>query len=371
MIYRKFKDIELSTLGMGNMRLPHKPVKDEKGELDWEESSKIIDYAIENGVNYFDTAHVYNNTESEACLGYCLKKHDRSKFYIATKFNIGACKDYKGMFEAQLERLQTDYIDFYLIHCILDNNIDEYLTSGAVEYFLEQQKLGRIKYLGFSSHAGVATLTRFVDHHAWDFAQLQVNYYDWMYGSTQAEYKVLEERNIPLVVMEPVRGGRLAELTQLTEAMLKEAHPEWTIPSWALRFVRSLPNVHVVLSGMSTMDQIIDNVKTFADDTPFTEEDKALLLDVCEKFHDQIVVPCTGCRYCTDGCPMQINIPEFLKIYNSYKTQGGWALHQAKNVETEGQPGDCIGCGACMGHCPQSIQIPDYLHLLAEALEKM
>lgn len=368
MIYKKFKDIEISTLGMGNMRLPHKPARDEKGELDWEESQKIIDYAIEHGVNYFDTAHVYNNTESESCVGHCLKKHDRSKFYIATKFNIGACKDYKGMFEAQLERLQTDYIDFYLIHCILDNNIDEYFESGAVDYFLEQQKLGRIKYLGFSSHASVKTLTRFADHHAWDFAQLQINYYDWMYGSTKEEYKVLEERNIPTVVMEPVRGGRLATLTPATEAILKEAHPEWSIPSWALRFVKSLPNVQVTLSGMSTMDQIIDNVATFSDETPFTEEDKKILLDVCEKFHDQIVVPCTGCRYCTDGCPMQINIPEFLKIYNTFKTQGAWALNQVDKVESEGKPGDCIGCGACMGHCPQSIQIPDYLHLLAEAV---
>lgn len=371
MIKKAFKDIELSTLGMGNMRLPKKAVRDEKGEIDWAEAGKIIDYAMEHGVNYFDTAHVYNNTESESCLGECIHKYPRDSYYLATKFFIGACKDYKMMFESQLKRLQTDYIDFYLIHCVLDGNYDEYVNSGCIEYFLEQKKLGRIKYLGFSSHAGVATLEKFADLQDWDFAQIQLNYFDWKYGSTEKEYEILTSRNIPVVVMEPVRGGRLSNLTPETEAMLKKAHEDWSISAWALRFVKSLPNVQVVLSGMSTMDQIIDNVNTFSDPYEFSEADKALLFEACDKFKNQVQVPCTACRYCTDGCPMQINIPEFLKVYNDYKVNGQGALQGAKRVESEGQPSDCIKCYACTGHCPQSIQIPDLMEALAEAIAKM
>lgn len=367
---KKFQDIELSCLGMGNMRLPKKAVRDEQGEIDWDKSQEILDYAMAHGINYYDTAHVYNNGESESCVGHCMKKHPRDKFYLATKFNIGADPDYKKVFAEQLARLQTDYIDFYLIHCIMDSNVDKYIESGAIEYFLEQQKLGKIKYLGFSSHASVASLTKFADHHKWDFAQLQINYYDWMYGATKEEYKVLDEREIPIMVMEPVRGGRLASLTDETNKILQDAHPDWSVPAWALRFVASLPRVQVVLSGMSNMEQIIDNVKTFSDDVPFTEEDRKLLFDTCDKFRSQLLIPCTGCRYCTDGCPMQINIPEYLKVYNNFKVNGGGALNAYSRVESEGTPDQCINCGACMGHCPQNIQIPTYIQALAAAVAK-
>lgn len=350
---------------MGNMRLPQKAGGTPE-EIDYEKSQEIIDYAMANGINYYDTAYVYQNGASETFLGHAMKKYKREDFYLATKFNIQANPDYKGVFQTQLDRLQTDYIDFYLIHCLLDNNIDDYISSGAIEYFLEQKKLGKIKYLGFSSHASLETLEKFADHHHWDFAQLQINYFDWNYGNTKAEYKILDDRKIPCIVMEPVRGGRLASLTPEADSLLKAAHPDWSIASWALRFVKSLPNVVVTLSGMSNMEQIIDNVATFSSKEEFSKNDEEVLFKACDMFRSQVRVPCTECRYCTPECPMNISIPEFLKVYNAYKVDGPNALGRLKDIESDGKPADCIGCGACTKHCPQSIPIPDLMKELAE-----
>lgn len=367
MIYKPFADIQLSRLGLGNMRLPALNPTDPKSPIDWPAAHAIMDKALADGINYFDTAYVYNGGESERCVGEGMKKHPRDSFCLATKFNYRANPDYKAVFEEQLERLQTDYIDFYLIHCLMDSNIDDYLNCGCIDYFLEQKKLGRIRYLGFSSHASVETLTRFADHHQWDFAQLQINYFDWNYAATKEEYRVLDERNIPIMVMEPVRGGRLAQLTPEAEKLLKDAHPDWSIASWALRFVRTLPRVQVILSGMSNMAQMEDNLATFSDPEELSEQDMATLMKACELFHSSLVVPCTGCRYCTEDCPMQINIPEYLKVYNAFKTGGGNPKAMLAEVESEGKFTDCVGCGACTGHCPQSIDVPG---IMAELKEK-
>lgn len=368
MKYKAFKDVNLSTLGMGNMRLPSTNPKVPNAPIDWEKSHEILAYAYENGINYYDTAYVYNNGESERCLGAGMKRFPRESFYYADKYHVIANPDYKAVFEEQLERLQTDYIDFYLIHCILDDNVDTYLTNGCIEYFLEQKEKGRIKYLGFSSHAGLEALEKFANHHQWDFAQLQINYFDWTYGNTAKEYQILEERQIPIMVMEPVRGGRLAALTPDAEKLLKDAHPDWSIASWALRFVKSLPMVQVTLSGMSDMDQMIDNVNTFADEDGLNEEEKELLMKALDLFHTQVKVPCTECRYCTSDCPKQINIPEFLKLYNKLKLDGNWGLKEmVEGVESAGKPKDCIGCGLCTKHCPQNIHIPQAMKELAEA----
>jgi len=365
---KAFKDISLSRLGMGNMRLPRKPGDGPEKEIDWEESERMLDYAIANGINYFDTAYVYDKGESEKCVGHCLKKHPRDSFYIATKFNINY-PAYEKVFEEQLSRLQTDYIDFYLMHCLLDNNIDKYIESGAIEYFLEQKKQGRIRYLGFSSHAGVETLKRFADLGCWDFAQLQINYYDWNYSRTAEEYKVLEEHNIPIMVMEPVRGGRLADLTPEANAILKAAKPDWSIASWALRFVMSKPQVQVILSGMSDMDQLKDNIATFSDTYEMTDEDHDTLQRACNEFRKAVFAPCTACRYCCEGCPAQINIPEYLKVYNNYKLQGGWALRNIDSIVSDGKPADCISCGQCTSKCPQNINIPELIAELAGAVK--
>lgn len=354
MIRKPFKDIELSTLGLGCMRFPMM----DKDHIDYEKAHAVMEHAYQSGINYYDTAHVYQGGDSERCLGMWMKNHPRDSIYIATKFNVDATEDYKTTFEQQLQRLQTDHIDFYLIHCLTDGNVDKYIDGGAVEFFKKQKELGRITYLGFSSHASVATLTRFVEYHSWDFAQIQMNYFDWVNGSTAKEYEVLEAHNIPIVVMEPVRGGRLASLTDEVEAMLKAAHSDWSMASWALRFVKSHPQVQVVLSGMSDLAQLNDNLATFSDPTALTAEEEALVLKAGELFKKQLQVPCTACRYCTPECPMEIDIPAFLKLYNTYKVDGPWALERMDCVESVGKPWDCIGCGACAGHCPQSIDIP-------------
>ena len=367
MNYKNFNDIQLSRLGLGNMRLPSTNPNDPQAPIDWPWAHKLMKLAFDSGINYFDTAYVYQKGESERCVGEGIKQFNREDIYIATKYNVGANPDYKAVFAEQLERLQTDYIDFYLIHCLMDNNLETYLNDGSIDYFLKMKEEGKIRYLGFSSHASVETLEKFASHHQWDFAQLQINYFDWVFSSTSEEYKVLEDKNIPIMVMEPVRGGRLASLPEDVEAMLKEAHPEWSIPSWALRFVKSLPQVQVVLSGMSTLDQVTDNVNTFSDDYEFTEADREVLFEAARLFKKSVSVPCTGCRYCTDDCPMKINIPEYLKAYNVMKVDGANSAKSMMNkIESEGTPSDCIGCGACMGHCPQGIDIPSVMAELKE-----
>lgn len=364
---RKFQTITLSRLGMGNMRLPSDKPGVPDAPINWEKAHELINCALAQGINYFDTAYVYNNGESERCVGAALSRHPRERYCLATKYAIRANPDYRAVFEEQLARLQTDYIDFYLLHCLTDENLEQYLTSGCIEYFEELKRQGKIRYFGFSSHASPETLQKMAAHRAWDFAQLQLNYYDWKFSRTREEYEILTRQGIPVVVMEPVRGGRLAALTPETEAMLKAAHPDWSIASWALRWVRRLPNVQVILSGMSDMEQLRDNVATFECEEPLSDGDEALLMEVCEKFRAQVVVPCTQCRYCCDGCPAQINIPEYLRAYNAGKVEGAWAAAgiMAK-IESAGKPADCTACGTCVHRCPQGINVPEIMSALAK-----
>lgn len=362
MIFKPFQNIQLSTLGLGCMRFPMK----DKEHIDYEKAHAVMERAYQNGVNYYDTAWIYQAGDSERCLGAWLKNHPRDSVYITSKYHVLANPNYEEVFAQSLERLDTDYIDFYLIHSLGDNTLDTYLTNGCIEYFLKQKELGKIKYLGFSSHSSPETLARFADHHAWDFAQIQMNYYDWVYGTAAREYKILEERNIPIMVMEPVRGGKLAALTPDAEALLKNAHPDWSVASWALRFVKSHPQIQVVLSGMSNLQQMDDNVATFSDPYVFTARDEKTVLDAGALFKSQIHVPCTECRYCVPECPKGINIPAFLKRYNAYKINGPWELDNLDKVESEGMPWDCVACGACTGHCPQNIDIPAIMAELAE-----
>lgn len=362
-----FQGITLSRLGLGNMRLPSDNPGTPNASINWERAHELINRALAQGINYFDTAYVYNGGDSERCVGAALSKHPRESYYLATKYAIRASSDYQAVFEEQLSRLQTDYIDFYLLHALSDGNLEQYLTSGCIDYFEEQQRQGRIKYFGFSSHASPETLQKMAERRNWDFAQLQVNYFDWQFARTKEEYEILTRRGIPVMVMEPVRGGRLAALTPETEAELKAAHPDWSMASWALRWVRTLPNVQVILSGMSNLEQLQDNLATFESMEPFSDQDEALLMDVCEKFRSQIVVPCTACRYCCDGCPAQINIPEYLNAYNASKVKRAMEARSIlEKIETVGKPKDCVACGACTRCCPQGIDIPEIMKALAK-----
>ncbi len=363
---KKFQSITLSRLGMGNMRLPLR--NDLEGSpIDREKAQQIIDCAMENGVNYYDTAYVYNSGDSEKFLGEAMGKYPRDSFYLATKFNIGANPDYKQVFRQQCERCGTDHFDFYLVHAVMDHNYKKYEESGCIEYFKELKRQGKIKYLGFSNHSSPQTLKYFRDLYDWDFIQLQLNYYDWKYGTAKEEYEICTEKNIPVIVMEPVRGGRLADLTPEANSLLKAAHPEWSIASWAFRWVRSLEGVQVVLSGMSNMEQIKDNIGTFNSEQALSEKDISTLMQACDMFRNQMQIPCTKCRYCCDDCPAKIDIPAVLMIYNNYKLSGDWILDGLRKSEKPG-PLNCVGCKKCVGHCPQSIKIPD---IMAELKEKL
>lgn len=368
MEYGQVKKLSLSRLGMGNMRLP--VVGDKRGApIDKDRAQEIIDYAISNGVNYFDTAYVYHNGESEEFLGKALSKYPRDSYHLATKYFIAADRDYKKVFETQLKRLQTTYVDFYLIHGISDANYQKYLDCGCIEYLKEQKKNGRIKYLGFSSHASPQNLKVFADSEKWDFAQIQLNYFDWNFDTTKEEYDILAERDLPIIVMEPVRGGRLASLTPEAEAPLKAVHSDWSMASWAFRWIKTLPQVKVVLSGMSTLEQIIDNVATFSDSIALNKKETELLFESCRLFKKQIQVPCTSCRYCCDSCPSHIEIPQYLNLYNQYKVDGPYALMRFGAIESQGKPYDCISCGVCTSKCPQDINVPEKMSALCTALE--
>ena len=369
MIYSDFKGIKLSRLGMGNMRLPSLGEDKWNSPINYPESHKMMETALKGGVNYFDTAYVYQNGDSERCVGQGMKGFPRDSFYLATKFNYRANPDYKAVFEEQLKRLQTDHIDFYLLHCLLESNIDDYLNCGCIEYFEQMKKEGKIRYLGFSNHASPETLRRFADTHSWDFAQIQMNYLDWEFSTAEEEYNILTERNIPVVVMESVRGGRLSSLTPELDAKLKEAQPDWSVSSWAFRWLMTHENVIVMLSGMSTMEQVEDNLKTFNDGRALTKEQSDFLIDIAHKFKEGFSVPCTACRYCTPNCPQQLDIPAMLKVYNDYKYERRWDRGAFKDYDTDKLPSNCVGCGTCTEHCPQKIDIPSYMTKLAKLNE--
>jgi len=369
MIYKDYKGEPISRLGMGAMRLPTKGDVGRGGPIDYERSADIIDYALKHGINYIDTAYVYGG--SEEFLGSVIPKYDRSSFKIASKYMSGANPDYKAVFEEQLRRLHTDYIDFYLMHGIMnEQGVSDYIGRGCLEYFIEQKKAGRIKQLGFSSHAPIPVLKKMIESYdGWDFAQIQLNYLDWTMQDSKGQYEVLTEAGIPVIVMEPVRGGRLASLSPAADALLKEAHPDWSIASWAFRWLLRLDNVQVILSGMSTMEQMVDNVATFDNGGPLSDEDAAILEKACDLFRNEINVPCTACRYCCDDCPMNIEIPEVLKVYNRMKLDGPMSIFGLFAINPG--PKDCVGCGACAGHCPQHIDVPQIMAELADQLNKM
>ena len=365
---RHGKSVALSTLGLGNMRLPTK-MEGDKAVIDRVAASALVDVAMQGGINYFDTAYVYHGGESEDFLGEALvSRYPRDSFFLADKFHIKLCgSDYESVFEEQLRRLRTDRIDFYLIHSVVDDTVDEYLSSGCIEYFEKQRTLGRITYLGFSSHAKPEGLRRFADAYDWDFAQIQINYLDHTLTRAAEQYAILREREIPIVVMEPVRGGRLAHLNDRADAFLRNKHPEWSIPAWALRYVANLDGVQVVLSGMSNEAQLVENMATFSDAEPYlTEKDEKDLFEALEMFRGDISVPCTACRYCVDDCPVGIDIPKMLEIYNAYRLDGAYKLKRALKGEAPSFR-DCLSCGACAVSCPQRIDISEKMAEMTQA----
>ena len=370
MIYRKFQDLDISMLGFGLMRLPVK----EDNSIDEELTAEMVDYAMKHGVNYYDTAVPYHNGMSEKVIGKILKNYPRESFYLADKFPghaIAEKYDPAETFEIQLRKCQIDYFDFYLLHNVYENSLKTYEDPrwGIYDYFIEQKIQGRIRHLGFSSHADLPTLKYILDKYGKDmeFCQLQLNYFDWTVQKGKEKYDMVTSYGLPVIIMEPVRGGKLAKLP---ENVMAELGGERSTASYALRWTQGLDNVFTVLSGMSDMEQMMDNVEAFEKEDPLSAEEENIIMAAAEAMKNEI--PCTACRYCTQSCPMELDIPDLLFKYNQIRADSGFTIKMQLDAYPEDkQPSACIGCGACMEMCPQKIQIPDELEAFTEALKKI
>lgn len=367
MIYRDFCGKKLSALGMGCMRFPMNPDKKDDGDIDEIATARLIDLALKSGINYFDTAWGYHNGNSEPLVGKILEKYKRDSFYLATKFpgyDLGNMGKAKEIFEKQLERCRVNYIDFYLIHNVCEKNFEHYLNDekyGDFSYFVKQKEEGRIKHLGFSIHGSLEILKRFLDAYEKhiDFVQIQLNYLDWNFQDAKSKVELLNSKNIPIWVMEPVRGGKLAVLDEKYTDKLSAFRKNESAPSWAFRFLQSVPGVTMVLSGMSNEQQLLDNIKTFSDDKPLSEGEFKLLLSIGDDMVGKKSLPCTSCNYCTSYCPKGLNIPWFTKLYNEHCfTDADFIAPMAlSSLSSESHPSACIGCKACEAVCPQKIDI--------------
>lgn len=373
MIYKNFKEEKLSLLGFGTMRLP----LNAEGRIDEPQVEEMVKYAIDNGVNYFDTAYPYHDGESERVIGRILSKYPRESYFLADKFpGHQIFEDYtpQRFFEEQLERCQVEYFDFYLLHNVYEKSINTYKDSKwkIVDYLLEQKKNGRIKHLGFSSHGSREVMKEIIDYcqGELEFCLIQLNYLDWTLQGAKEKYEMLTEMGIPVWVMEPVRGGKLAKLDPEQETLLKEKRPEESIPAWGFRFLQDLPNVHMVLSGMSATEHMRDNVKTFEEYKPLTEEERQMLFDIAESMKES--VPCTNCQYCVSGCTKGLEIPKLISIYNELKfVPTVNASMRIEAMDVEKQPNACISCGKCTRVCPQGIDIPKIMKELPELMKKL
>ena len=377
MLYRDFKGERLSRLGFGAMRLPC--VDGDNARPDQAAVDQMVDYAIEHGVNYFDTAWGYHAGNSEVVLGRSLARHPRDSFYLADKFpgydlsNMGKVKE---IFERQLEKTGAGYFDFYLFHNVCEMNVDGYLdpANGILDYLLEQKRAGRIRHLGFSAHGAIPVMERFLEAYGkeMEFCQIQLNYLDWEFQDARGKVELLTRWGLPVWVMEPVRGGKLAQITEAEAARLHELRPDESKVAWAFRFVQGVPEVCVTLSGMSNLDQLRENVATFSEERPLGEEERQALQEVVDDLLGRGTVPCTACRYCTSHCPMGLDIPKLLELYNeAIVTGGSGGFIPSMFVGTlpeDKRPSACVRCGSCAAVCPQQIDIPGTLADFAEKL---
>lgn len=364
MIYRDFQDLKLSGLGLGMMRLP--VVEGNETVIDEEAAVEVIDYAYKNGINYFDTAWGYHGGNSELIAGKYLSRYPRESYYLASKFpgyDVSNMDKVEEIFEKQLEKCRTPYFDFYLFHNVYEGNIEEYLNPefGIMEYLLKQKKAGRIRHLGFSAHGSLEVIRRFLDAYGehMEFCQLQLNYLDWHFQNAKEKAELVQREGIPVWVMEPLRGGRLARASEDMAEELRKLRPEETVPAWAFRFLQTVPGVTMVLSGMSNMEQLKANIETWQEDKPLTEAELDTLVRLADEEVKKGGVPCTACHYCTSHCPQELPIPELLALYNEHKFTGGGFLApmRIRNMPEEKRPSNCVGCRSCEQVCPQQIEI--------------
>ncbi len=361
---RKFKDTEVSLLGLGTMRLPCKTsLKREKNPLiDYKKGQELVDIAYKNGVNYYDTAYMYHVGKSEKFIGTALRKYPRDSYFLADKLPIWMCpkkSDMEKIFKKQLDRTGAGYFDFYLLHSLKKDSFERCEKFGAYDFLTEMKKQGKIKNIGFSFHGSVDDLREIVAAHKWDFAQIQMNYLDWKNQDAETQYDILTKAGIPVIVMEPVRGGKLADLPDEVEEMFKKNEPDKSVASWAIRFVASHSNVITILSGMNSVEQLNDNLSTLTDFKEFSEKEFKICENAAAILNKNDVIPCTGCDYCAD-CPKEVKISSIFSAYNKVKTgeltkEEGKALYNKIDVNAS----ECIRCCKCSDHCPQAIDIPD------------
>lgn len=370
MQYFDFKDLKLSALGFGAMRLP--VIDGDDNVIDEPTTLKMVDYAYEHGVNYFDTAWGYHGGNSERVIGRALSRYPRESFYLADKFpgyDVTNFGKHEEIFAEQLERCGVDHFDFYLLHNVCELNIEQYLDDekyGTLSFYAEQVRAGRIGHLGFSTHGNYDTFMRFLEAYGdlMEFCQIQLNYMDWEFQNARAKVEELRRRGLAIMVMEPLRGGILISLDDDDMAPLRALRPNANAIEWAFAFLRGVQGVGTILSGMSDMEQLRENIALFErEDTLSAEEDDALLA-LGRKLSSSKGVPCTACHYCVSHCPQELDIPRLLELYNEHLSRPSFAFIAPMALgamPADKHPSACIGCGACAQVCPQQIDIPEAL----------
>ncbi len=377
MIYRDFQGMKLSGLGFGAMRLP--VIGGDDSNIDREQTFQMVDKAMAAGINYYDTAWGYHGGNSEIVMGEALSRYPRESYYLADKFpgyDLSNMPKVKEIFEKQLEKTGKEYFDFYLFHNVCEMNINQYLDPkfGILDYLLEQKKNGRIRHLGFSCHGEMDVLKRFLDAYGkhMEFCQIQLNYLDWEFQHGREKVELLNEWKIPVWVMEPLRGGKLAKLNASMEQELNALRPEEEIPAWAFRFLQSVPGVIMILSGMSNLQQLRSNLLTFETDKPLTEEEMAALMKVSAQMQSRKSIPCTACHYCVSHCPQGLDIPRLISLYNEHLLtveDGGMAFiapMALMAIPEEKRPASCLHCQSCEQVCPQQIGISQFMYDFVE-----
>ena len=363
--------IETSLLGFGCMRFPVTA----EGKIDRPEAEKMLDKAIAAGVNYIDTAYPYHNGESELFVGEALKKYDRNSFYLATKlpcWKVEKLEDVEEIVTEQLTKLQTDYIDFYLLHALDKGRFDKMAELGVLEKLDELRAAGKIKYIGFSFHDSYEAFEYILNYREWDFCQIQLNYMDANIQAGMKGYYLAEQKRVPMVIMEPIKGGSLAAFAEDITGMFKELKPEASVASFALRWVGTLPNIKVVLSGMSTMEQVEDNLKTFGNFEPLSQKESDTIDEIVKLINSRVQNGCTGCRYCMP-CPAGVDIPGNFSVWNTYHMYQNYNMVKGRwerGLGEEKQAKNCIKCGKCEAACPQKLNIRQDLEKVQADLEK-